>query len=85
MEVVFSPKADDDLNYWIKTENTLILKRISILTLAILENPFKGIGKPEPLKNKLSGKWSRRITDEHRIIYEIKEGKILVFSLRGHY
>jgi toxin YoeB len=85
MEIIFLPKADADLSYWIRTGNKLILKRIAQLTKSILKTPFQGIGRPEALKHQLSGKWSRRITDEHRYIYAIKEDDLLVFSLKGHY
>lgn len=63
------------------------MKRISKLLADILEHPFTGIGKPEPLKGDLQGKWSRRITDEHRLIYEVSSGKVYVYvlSMRFHY
>ena len=64
-------------------------KKIDQLIIAIQENPFAGIGKPEPLKYELSGSWSRRINEEHRIIYEITEEDLIVIleiqSLKGHY
>jgi len=89
MEVIFAPKAVNDLSYWKKSGNKAIQKKIQQLILAIQENPFEGIGKPEPLKYDLSGAWSRRINQEHRIIYEIHDNEILVIleilSLRGHY
>lgn len=85
MEVVYLPKADEDLEYWIHTGNKAVLKKIAQLTEAIISNPYSGIGKPEALKYQLAGKWSRRITDEHRYVYQI-EGEILkVYSLKGHY
>jgi toxin YoeB len=55
------------------------------LTKAIIKKPYEGIGKPEPLKHELSGYWSRRITQEHRFIYTITEGTLIVASLKGHY
>lgn len=89
MEVVYTPKAIEDLNYWKKSGNKIIQKRITNLINAIQENPYEGIGKPEPLKYNLSGAWSRRINQEHRLIYEINERNELVIldilSLRGHY
>lgn len=85
MEIVYLPEADDDLNYWVNTGNKSILKRIAKLTEAILENPYQGIGKPEALKYALTGKWSRRITDEHRYVYQIESDTLKVYSLRGHY
>jgi toxin YoeB len=85
MEVVFLPDAQDDLNYWIKTGNKSILKKIANLVQSIKDNPSSGIGKPEKLKHDLAGTWSRRITQEHRIIYEILDDKILIHSAKGHY
>lgn len=63
------------------------MNRISILLADIIKHPFSGIGKPEPLKGDLSGLWSRRITDEHRIVYSVASGMIYVYviSLRYHY
>jgi toxin YoeB len=85
MEIVFLPQADDDLNFWIKTGNKSILKKIAKLTQVIIENPFEGIGKPEALKYNLTGKWSRRISDEHRYVYQVEDNIINVYSLKGHY
>lgn len=85
MEIVLLPDADDDLNFWIKTGNKSILKKIAQLTAAISENPFEGIGKPEPLKYNLANCWSRRINQEHRIVYELIDQKIIIHSLKGHY
>lgn len=85
MEIIQLPKAEEDLSFWIKTGNKPILKKIANLTEAILLNNFSGIGKPEPLKYHLSGKWSRRISDEHRYIYEIDGNNLIIFSLKGHY
>lgn len=89
MEVIYSPKAIEDLKYWKKSGNKIIQKRISALIDAIQQNPYEGIGKPEPLKYNLSGAWSRRINHEHRLIYEINERNELVIldilSLKGHY
>lgn len=89
MEVIYSPKAINDLMFWKKSGNKVIQKKIEQLIIAIQENPFSGIGKPEPLKYELSGSWSRRINEEHRIIYEIHEDSTVVIleiqSLKGHY
>lgn len=87
MELVLLPQAQADRDYWKKTGNTAIMKRISALLADILEHPFTGIGKPEPLKHDLQGKWSRRINKEHRLIYSVSDGKVYVyvFSLRDHY
>lgn len=85
MEIVLLPDADEDLNFWIKTGNKSILKKIAQLIASIKENPFGGVGKPEPLKYSLTNSWSRRINREHRIVYEVKNNKILIHSLKGHY
>ena len=71
MEIIFSKKAKSDLDFWVKSGNKVILKKISELIRAIQNNPFEGIGKPEPLKYDLSGVWSRRIDREHRLTYQI--------------
>ena len=85
MEIIYLPKAGEDLNFWINSGNNAILKKIAQLTEAIVQNPYRGIGKPEALKYALAGKWSRRITDEHRYIYQIENGILKVYSLKGHY
>ncbi|NGF55963.1 Txe/YoeB family addiction module toxin [Parapusillimonas sp. SGNA-6] len=85
MEIIYLPKADEDLAYWVKTGNRAVLKKIAELTRAILDKPYSGIGKPEALKYNLAPKWSRRITKEHRYIYHVQEDKLYVYSLRGHY
>ncbi len=86
MEVVLLKQAREDRDYWLKTGNKRIMKRITDLLMDIQQHPFTGMGKPEPLKGE-NGKWSRRITDEHRMVYSISEGRIYVyvFSLRYHY
>ena len=86
MEVVLLKQAREDHDYWKKTGNKRIMKRITDLLNDIQEHPFTGIGKPEPLKGE-NGKWSRRITDEHRMVYSISDGRIyiFVFSMRFHY
>jgi toxin YoeB len=89
MEVIYTPQAIVDLKYWKRTGNKAIQKKIEQLIIAIQENPFEGIGKPEPLKYNLSGSWSRRINGEHRIVYEVYDyNKIVILeiqSLKGHY
>ncbi|WP_300979104.1 Txe/YoeB family addiction module toxin [Flavobacterium sp.] len=79
------PQAETDLTFWVKTGNKAILKKITQLTRAILENPYAGIGKPEALKFDLAPKWSRRITHEHRYVYLVKNDTLFVYSLKGHY
>jgi toxin YoeB len=85
MEIELFEDAITDLKYWKKSGNLIVQKRIEKLFRSIIETPFEGIGKPEALKYELSGKWSRRITDADRIVYEVTKDKILVYSLRGHY
>ncbi len=85
MGIVFLPHAKDDLNFWVRTGNKTILKRISRLIEAITHNPYEGIGNPEPLKYDLSGTWSRRINLERRLVCGIVDDKLLVYSLKGHY
>ncbi|WHF50687.1 Txe/YoeB family addiction module toxin [Chryseobacterium gotjawalense] len=89
MEIIFSRKAKSDLDFWQRSGNKLVLKKISELVRAIQENPFKGIGKPEPLKHNLSGIWSRRINQEHRLIYQMANENTIeilnILSLKGHY
>ena len=87
MEIILSPQAQEDQKYWKQTGNVRIMKRITTLLADILEHPFTGIGKPEPLKGDLHSLWSRRITDEHRLIYSVASGKIYVYviPMRFHY
>lgn len=89
MEVIYSPKAIKDLKYWKKTGNKKIQKRISALIEDIKKHPFEGIGKPEPLQYKLSGTWSRRIDEKHRMIYMVSNKEQIqvldILSLKGHY
>ncbi|MBQ2508584.1 MAG: Txe/YoeB family addiction module toxin [Bacteroidales bacterium] len=86
MEIMILPRAEEDLAYWKQIGNKHVINRISALLADILKHPFTGIGKPEPLKGT-NGKWSRRITDEHRLVYSVSSGFIYVyvFSLRYHY
>jgi toxin YoeB len=84
MKLVFAENAWEDYLYWQKTDKKL-LKRINTLVKDIQREPFQGIGKPEPLKHALSGYWSRRINDEHRIVYKIDNDSILIAQLRYHY
>ena len=84
MKLTFSSKAWDNYLYWQKTDKAM-LKRINALIKDIQRNPFEGIGKPEPLKHGLSGYWSRRINDEHRIVYKVAEDNFLIAQLLYHY
>lgn len=84
MRLIFSDKAWDDYIYWQQTDKQ-ILKKINSLVKDIKRNPFDGIGKPEPLKHELSGFWSRKITDEHRLVYEVSDNNIAIASCKYHY
>jgi toxin YoeB len=87
MEIIYSDEAQRDIEYWKKSGNKIIQKKIQQLLTSIEENPFDGIGKPEPLRHNLSGLWSRRINQEHRIVYQLLENEqtIKIHALRGHY
>lgn len=84
MNLIFSSKAWESYLYWQKTDKAM-LKRINVLIKAIQQDPFEGIGKPEPLKHSLSGYWSRRINDEHRMVYKVTNNDLLIAQLRYHY
>jgi toxin YoeB len=85
MEIDLYEKAIKDFEFWKKSGNKAIQKKISQIFNDMKAHPFEGVGKPEPLKYNLAGKWSRRINSEHRIIYEVIDDTISVYSLRGHY
>jgi len=82
--ITFSPKALQQLDEW-KMAEPKMLSRIISLIVETASNPFAGTGKPEPLKHQLKGKWSKRINQEHRLIYEVKEDTIEIVSCRYHY
>ena len=84
MNLIFSDKAWEEYMYWQNIDKQ-ILKKINQLIKDIKREPFEGIGKPEPLKYELSGFWSRRISDEHRLVYEVSESYIAIVSCRFHY
>jgi len=85
MEINYTSEAEADILYWKKSGNSVIQRKITKLLEAILASPTTGIGKPEQLKHQLSGCWSRRINNEHRIIYKIFDDRIEIISLRFHY
>lgn len=84
MKLVFSEHAWEDYLYWQETDRQM-LKRINRLIHEIMRDPFSGPGKPEPLKHGLSGYWSRRINDEHRLVYRPAQDAIFIAQLRYHY
>jgi toxin YoeB len=89
VEIIYSEKAQKDREFWKKSGNKAIMNKITALIEDIQLHPFEGIGKPEPLKYQLSGLWSRRINQEHRIIYKVTEENTIeildILSLKGHY
>jgi toxin YoeB len=80
----FDANAFEDLSWWVNKDRKLALKILKIIQ-EIQREPFKGTGKPEPLKGNFAGAWSRRINDEHRIIYQVFNEKIRLLSCRFHY
>jgi toxin YoeB len=82
--VIHSSAFDQDLTHWITTERRIAL-RVMQLSEAIRRDPFAGIGKPEPLKSISPNTWSRRITDEHRLVYQVFHDRIVLLRARGHY
>jgi toxin YoeB len=87
MEIIYSLQALEDIEYWKKSSDKVIMNKITLLLEDIAEHPFTGTGKPEPLKYDLAGYWSRRINSEHRIIYSVHEDliEIYVLSMRYYY
>ncbi len=83
-EAIFHPEFRQDLRYWVETDRKAAL-RVFELMEAVLRDPFGGIGKPEPLKYVLAGCWSRRITQEHRLVYRVSEKRIDFLQARYHY
>ena len=84
MRLVFSEQAWEDYLYWLEQDRRLVA-RINRLIKGTLCEPFAGIGKPEPLKHGVAGYWSRRINEEHRIVYKIEGDSVLIAQLRYHY
>jgi toxin YoeB len=81
---VFQPEFVEDLRYWVETDRKLALRAFDLIE-SILRDPFKGIGKPEPLKYLTPGAWSRRLTNEHRIVYLVRNDRIDFLQARYHY
>ena len=84
LKLVFADRAWEDLSYWIANDRK-VAKRLIRLIDESRRTPFEGIGKPEPLKENLSGYWSRRITDEHRVVYKVEDGELRIAQARYHY
>ena len=83
-EGIFHLEFRQDLRYWVETDRRVALRAFELIE-AVLREPFTGIGKPEPLKYVLAGCWSRRITQEHRLVYRVSEGRIDFLQARFHY
>ena len=84
MKLIFSDEAWDDYLYWQKQDRKMV-ERINKLIQEVKREPFSGLGKPEPLEHALSGFWSRRMTDEHRVVYRVEEDALPLAQLRYHY
>ena len=85
MNILFSDRAWEDYSYWQQHDRKIIKKINHLLADISRDNPHEGIGKPEPLKHAFSGFWSRRITDEHRLVYRVQDNVIQVAQTRYHY
>jgi toxin YoeB len=83
-ESVFQPEFREDLRYWVETDRKIALRALALVE-AIMRDPFSGIGKPEPLKYLVSGVWSRRLTQEHRIVYLVRDNRGDFLQARYHY
>ncbi len=83
-ENCFLPQAFNDYNDWIKLDKKIHAKIVELIK-EIQRDPFVGKGKPEPLKHQLGGLWSRRITEEHRLVYKVLENEVVIISCRFHY
>ena len=83
-ESVFEPEFRSDLQYWAKNDRKILIKIFELIE-AVVRDPFGGIGKPEPLRHKSSGTWSRRISKEHRLVYKVQDERINFVQARFHY
>ncbi|MBA2734007.1 MAG: Txe/YoeB family addiction module toxin [Acidobacteria bacterium] len=83
-DAVFHPEFREDLRYWVETDRKVALRAFDLIE-TIMRDPFTGIGKPEPLKYLASGAWSRRLTQEHRIVYLVSHDRIDFLQARYHY
>ena len=84
MDIAFSRRAWEDYQYWVQNDRR-VARRIARLIEECVRNPFAGIGNPEPLKHEFAGCWSRRITQEHRLVYKVEGGSCLILQCRYHY
>ncbi|MDE2805424.1 MAG: Txe/YoeB family addiction module toxin [Gemmatimonadota bacterium] len=83
-EAVLHPRFLEDLAYWTRTDRKRALRTLKLVE-AILRDPFDGIGKPEPLRRELTGRWSRRIDSEHRLVYQVSDDRVYFLAARYHY
>jgi len=83
-DAVFAPRFLEDLAYWTRTDRKRALRTLKLVE-AILRDPFDGIGKPEPLRRELTGRWSRRIDSEHRLVYQVSDHRVYFLAARYHY
>ena len=83
-DIIFHPEFLDDLRYWAENDRKMLFRLLDLVE-AIRREPFTGVGKPEPLKNKASGSWSRRLNKEHRLIYMVRDDRIDFMQARYHY
>jgi toxin YoeB len=81
---VFQPEFLEDLRFWVKSDRRVALRAVDLIE-AVMRDPFKGTGKPEPLRFLASGAWSRRLTEEHRVVYLVSAGRIDFLQARYHY
>ncbi len=84
MNIKFTPLCGEEYSYWAETDRKQLL-RINKLVDAVVRDPFAGIGKPEPLRHQRQGYWSRRINDEHRLVYKVAGNDLLIVQCRFHY
>lgn len=83
-DAVFQPEFREDLRYWVETDRKIALRAFELIE-AVMRDPFTGIGKPEPLKYMGAGVWSRRLTQEHRLVYLVSDARIDFLQARYHY
>ena len=83
-DAVFQPEFREDLFFWVETDHKIALRAFKLIE-AVMRDPFSGIGKPEPLKYLAPGVWSRRLTQEHRIVYRVSDDRIDFLQARFHY
>jgi toxin YoeB len=84
MKIVFADRGWEDFTYWVEHDRKMALRVVRLIE-EIVRAPFEGLGKPEPLRHDLAGFWSRRITDEHRLVYAVEKNQVLIAQARYHY